>query len=67
METGLIVRLYESQRKRGNIILNTAFPIASAWLSNILEEDQEQLVANEHGVSLNIKPYQIVTIRLLSA
>ncbi len=62
---GLIVRLYESQRQRGTFTVNTAFGLAAAWRTNLLEENQEHLEAGERSVSHPIKPYQIVTLRLL--
>ena len=62
---GLIVRLYESQRKRGEFALATGFPLAEAWRTDLLEKDQERLETEEYGLRCAIKPYQIVTLRLL--
>ncbi len=62
---GVIVRLYESQRRRGQFTLNTAFPLAAAWRTNLLEENQERLQVSDCQLRLFIKPYQIVTLRLL--
>jgi alpha-mannosidase len=61
---GIIVRLYESQRKRGTFTLACAFAIAEAWRTNLLEENQEQLVIDGNQLSVPIKPYQIITLRL---
>jgi alpha-mannosidase len=61
---GLIVRLYESQRKRGRFTLSTAFRLTEAWRTNLLEENQERLEVSGHRLELEIKPYQIVTLRL---
>ncbi len=62
---GVIVRLYESQRRRGEFTLTTAFPLAEAWRTNILEDNLERLDVNDHQLRFFIKPYQIVTLRLL--
>ncbi|GMQ79522.1 MAG: hypothetical protein BMS9Abin02_2119 [Anaerolineae bacterium] len=62
---GIIVRLYESQRRRGPVTLTTAFPLADAWQTNLLEENQEQLAIDENQLHMTIKPYQIMTLRLL--
>jgi alpha-mannosidase len=62
---GVIVRLYESQRKRGEFRLTTAFPMVEAWRTNLLEENQERLETQNCHVRFHIKPYQIVTLRLL--
>ena len=62
---GLIVRLYESQRQRGQFTLTTGFPLAEAWRTNLLEENQERLEIGGHQLRFYIKPYQIITLRLL--
>ena len=62
---GIIVRLYESQRRRGKLTLTTGFPLAKAWRANLLEENQERLDCADNRVAIFIKPYQILTLRLL--
>jgi alpha-mannosidase len=62
---GFIVRLYESQRQRGEFDLLTGFPLAAAWRTNLLEENQEPLEVDGHRLRCPIKPFQIVTLRLL--
>jgi alpha-mannosidase len=62
---GLIVRLYECQRRRGELVLTTGFPLAGAWETNLLEHYGQPLSFDEHSVRCPIKPYQIVTLRLL--
>ncbi|RPI95197.1 MAG: alpha-mannosidase [Chloroflexi bacterium] len=64
---GLIVRLYESQRRRGEATLTTSFPIQSAWVTNLLEENQTELDAKGQEVKMYLRPYQIVTLRLIPA
>ena len=61
---GLIVRLYESQRRRGPVVLRTAFPIARAWETNLLEENETELSVTGSQVRVDIKPFQIMTLRL---
>ncbi|GAB4579791.1 MAG: alpha-mannosidase [Anaerolineales bacterium] len=65
--SGLILRLYESQRKRGPITLTTAFPIQSAWITNLLEENETELIPDGTQLHLNIRPYQVLTLRILPA
>ncbi len=62
---GIIVRLYESQRRRGEFTLTAGFPLAGAWRANLLEEDQYHLDCVENSLKSAIKPYQILTLRLL--
>ncbi len=63
---GVIIRLYEYQRKRGPFKLITSFPVRKAWLTNILEENQEEITVDGRNINLFIKPYQILTLRLLN-
>ena len=63
---GLIVRLYENERNRGIVTLNTGFPIKEAHRCNLLEENQEPLKATENSVRFTITPYQIITLRIVT-
>jgi len=62
---GLIVRLYECQRQRGPCRLTMSLPLAGAWRTNLLEEDQEELACEGQSVEFSVRPYQILTLRLL--
>ena len=62
---GLIVRLYESQRRRSQVHLRTGFNLGSAWRTNLLEENQEALMPDENTLSFSVRPYEIVTLRLV--
>ena len=61
---GLIIRLYESQRKRGPIEIRSEFPIVEAWETNLLEENQTACTLKNGQIHLNIKPYEIKTLRI---
>lgn len=61
---GVIIRLYESHRKRGKVSVRFAFPAANAWITNLLEEAESALVVEDGSVSLDLRPYQIVTLRV---
>jgi alpha-mannosidase len=63
---GFIVRLYESQRRRGEVTLTTAFDLAAVWRCNLLEENQNEVAAEANRVVLTVKPYEIVTLRLIA-
>ena len=64
---GLIVRLYENQGWRGSFTLNADFEIHQAWRTNLLERDQEKLRCGGNQLQGTIKPYQIMTLRLIPA
>jgi len=61
---GIIVRLYESQRKRGPVQLRAGFEMEAAWETNLLEENESALSVENDSIQLNLRPYQIMTIRL---
>ncbi|MCP4358464.1 MAG: alpha-mannosidase [Chloroflexi bacterium] len=61
----VIVRLYEYKRQRGMITLTVGFPLAQAMRTNLLEENQEELSVSGRQLSVFIKPYQILTLRLV--
>ncbi len=61
---GIIIRMYECQRQRGEFNLKTVFPIGAAYRTNILEENQEEIPAEGTTLTYSIKPYQILTLRL---
>jgi alpha-mannosidase len=61
---GIILRLYEAMRRRGNATLTCAFEIAAAWKTNLLEENQEGLSPVGKQVSFSVRPYEIITLRL---
>ena len=61
---GIIIRLYESQRKRGPVQFRLGFAVESAWETNLLEENESELSVENDSIHLNLKPYQIMTIRL---
>jgi alpha-mannosidase len=60
------VRLYESQRRRGEIMLTTAFDLAAVWRCNLLEENQREVAAEANRVVLAVKGYEIITRRLIA-
>lgn len=64
---GVIVRLYENQRQRGTATLQAGFPLTGAWRTNLLEENQVALDVADNTVTFTIKPYQIITLRLIPA
>lgn len=66
--SGVIVRLYESAGGRESVMFNWPYPFKRAVLSGALEEDGEQLELIEGvAVSLDFKPYEIKTVKLILA
>jgi alpha-mannosidase len=62
---GIIFRLYESQRKRGNVKVQFGRAVESVWSTNLLEENESAIsVDHDDSIQLNLRPYQIVTLRV---
>ncbi|BCL83712.1 alpha-mannosidase [Ktedonobacteria bacterium brp13] len=64
---GIILRFYESQRQRGNVTLTAGFELAAAWHTNLLEQNQQELCIGKQEVTFSVRPYEIVTLRLVPA
>jgi alpha-mannosidase len=62
--SGTVVRLYESQRQRGPATLSFGFPVAKAERTNLLEVPRETLEVRGEQVRFEIKPFEIVTLKL---
>jgi alpha-mannosidase len=62
---GIIVRFYESQRCRGPVTLSSSFPLKAAWYTNLLEQNEREVPVNDQQISLSVRPYEIVTLRLI--
>ena len=62
---GVIVRMYECNRSRGLVRLNAGFPLESAHITNLLEETLEQIEVDGRSITVFVKPFQIVTLRLI--
>jgi alpha-mannosidase len=61
---GLIIRLYESQRRRGPVTVRFGLAVDAVWIANLLEENQSALDVGNSSIQLNLTPYQIVTLRV---
>jgi len=63
---GMILRLYESRGIRGPVVLKFAFALRSVWRTNLLEENDSPVPVTGDEVALDLKPYQVVTLRVLA-
>ena len=60
----VIVRLYESLRADTSFTLQTALPVARAWLCDLLETPAEPLEVRQDSLTLNAGPFKVLTVRL---
>ena len=64
---GVIVRLYECMRRRQPVTLRAGFSLQAVQRVNLLEETLENLAVDGQEVSFTVKPYEIISLRLLPA
>jgi len=64
---GLIIRAYECNRQRGPVTFHFGFPLESASVVNLLEEELAPLTLDGERVTVPLKPYQIITLRVRPA
>jgi alpha-mannosidase len=60
----LILRLYEAEGARGRATLTTSLPVHQAWLTDLLETDIKGLPLKKGRISLDLQPFEIITIKL---
>lgn len=60
----LIIRMYEFKNMRTECRLTLAEKPQQVWECNLLEENEQQLGAQENSVLLKFKPFEIKTIRI---
>ena len=61
----IIVRLYESHGARGQIRLTSPLPVRKVTRCNFLEEDAAPLAWRNGRVTFAVRPFQIVTLKLV--
>ncbi|MGB4870710.1 MAG: alpha-mannosidase [Candidatus Promineifilaceae bacterium] len=62
---GVIVRFYECNRQRGPITLAAGFALQAAYRCTVLEENEARLPVTGRQVDLAVRPFEIVTVRLV--
>ena len=62
---GIIVRLYEANRCRGPVILSTGFDLQDCYITDLLENNQQHLDVKKNQVCFDIRPFEIITLRLM--
>ncbi|NUT37138.1 MAG: alpha-mannosidase, partial [Hamadaea sp.] len=60
----VIVRLYEARGDRTETRLTPGFPVRSATVVDLLERQLAEVEIGEQGALLELRPFQILTIRL---
>ncbi|MEW2613568.1 glycoside hydrolase family 38 C-terminal domain-containing protein [Streptomyces sp. NPDC047880] len=60
----VVVRLYESRGGRATGTLRTGFPLAGAQIADLLERPLEDAETTDGSVTVALRPFQILTLRL---
>ncbi|WP_199546837.1 glycoside hydrolase family 38 C-terminal domain-containing protein [Streptomyces sp. N35] len=63
----VVVRLYESRGGRARARLTASFPVARAEVTDLLERPVGGAETDATGLTLSLRPFQIVTLRLRPA
>jgi alpha-mannosidase len=61
---GIVLRLYEAHGGRGQAVLRLARPAGRAVFCNILEEELSAAPARGDTISLDYRPFQIISLRI---
>jgi alpha-mannosidase len=61
----IIVRLYEAEHKQAHARLRFGFPIRAASEVNLMEEEPTPLRVRANGVTLDFRPFEIKTVRVM--
>ncbi|MFF2848280.1 alpha-mannosidase [Streptomyces sp. NPDC058001] len=60
----VVVRLYESRGGRADATLTASFPVARAEVTDLLERPLSPAETGDTGLTLALRPFQILTLRL---
>ena len=60
----VILRFFETKGETSNAELKVFKPIKQAWLTDLLEREEEELGAGSDILELEVKPFEIVTLKL---
>ncbi len=62
---GIIVRVYESRRVRGERTLTLNVPFSKVYECNLMEENESEIAFSGNEIKFNIKPFEVKTFRLI--
>ena len=62
----VMVRLYETADMRGTVTLTPGFGVKAAYLCNMLEEPEQELLVVDGKITLPLRNFEILTLRLVT-
>ncbi len=60
----IVIRLYETAGTRARTNLHAGFPMAEAWITDLLERPIRPLLIDGRTLSLAFEPFEIMTLRV---
>ena len=61
---GTVIRLYECQNRSVKTKLKIGYDCQKVSLCNLMEEPESALTVESNSVSLHLKPFEVVTVRI---
>ena len=62
----VVIRGYEGWGTRGPMTIQLAFPVKQVWLANLLEEPVEEIAHEEGWLTVQVRPFEILTLLLIT-
>jgi alpha-mannosidase len=62
---GIIVRVYQSRRVRGERTLTINLPFSKAYECNLMEVDEKEIFTDGNKLKFNVTPFEVKTFRLV--
>jgi alpha-mannosidase len=59
-----VVRMYETKNTRTRATVKFGFDISEAYITDLCEKEQKKLTVKNNSVTLDIKPFEIVTLKV---
>ena len=60
----IILRGYECFNKRTDVTLTLGVPVKSAYICDMLENEETEIPVIDNKISLTFKPFEIITIKI---
>jgi alpha-mannosidase len=58
----IVIRMYETKNTRTKATVKFGFDVSEAYLANLSEKEQKKLTVKNNSVTLDVKPFEIITL-----
>jgi alpha-mannosidase len=56
--------MYETKNTRTKATVKFGFDVSEAYLANLSEKEQKKLTVKNNSVTLDVKPFEIITLMI---